>query len=387
MSRILGQKKCPPKPVLKAAASKRKKARGLKIAAVDLFCGAGGLTHGLLQSGISVRLGIDLDDDCKHPYEANNSGAKFLLKDVSAVNPSSIKEAWKGAEFRVLAGCAPCQPFSTYTQGQDWRQKDQWHLLRAFASLVCKCLPDIVTMENVPSLAKHLVFSEFKAVLEDHGYSIAWDVLDCREFGIPQSRKRLVLIGSRLGNPELPKPTHLRPKKWRTVRQAIGRLPRISAGKTHASDNLHVSSRLTPVNLQRIKASKPGGTWRDWPTNLVAACHARDSGSTYPGVYGRMTWDDPSPTITGQCYGFGNGRFGHPTQARALSLREAAILQSFPSNYSFVPDDQTVEIGNVGQLIGNAVPPRLAKVVGAAIIKHVQQAKRSKAGARATSRL
>jgi DNA (cytosine-5)-methyltransferase 1 len=230
-------------------------------------------------------------------------------------------------------------------------------------------------MENVPSLARHDVFAEFLISLEEHGYHTVWDVLDCRNYGIPQSRKRLVLIASRLGVPELPKATHPNPKKWNTVRSAIGALPSIKAGETHRKDPLHTSSGLTNINILRIRASKPGGTWRDWPANLVAPCHKRKSGTTYPGVYGRMEWDAPSPTITGQCYGFGNGRFGHPKQERALSLREAAILQTFPKKYSFVPKDSQVEIGNVGQLIGNAVPPRLAKVIGLAIRKHVQAAR------------
>jgi DNA (cytosine-5)-methyltransferase 1 len=329
-----------------------------KIGVVDLFCGAGGLTKGLVDAGVPVRLGIDSDAACQYPYEANNPNAKFLLHDVAKLKCKVLLNAWKGVDVRVLAGCAPCQPFSSYTQGRNWKHSDQWSLLRTFAKLVKGSKPDIVTMENVSSLAHHRVFRNFCDCLIDQGFEIAWDVLDCRNFGIPQSRRRLVLIASRLGKPQLPRPTHANPKRWKTVRQTIGKLPPIQAGSSDPTDPLHVSSRLTLINLQRLRASKPGGTWRDWPDELVAKCHRRKGGKRYRGVYGRMRWNAPSPTITGQCYGFGNGRFGHPSQARGISLREAALLQSFSTRYSFVPPDSRVSIMNVGQLIGNAVPPR-----------------------------
>jgi DNA (cytosine-5)-methyltransferase 1 len=194
---------------------------------------------------------------------------------------------------------------------------------------------------------------------------------ECRIFGAPQSRKRLVLIASRLGVPQLPEPSHPKPEDWITVRATISNLPAIKAGATHTTDPVHTSSRLTPINLKRTRASIPGGTWRDWPTQLIAKCHTRETGRTYPAVYGRMVWDAPSPTITGQCFGFGNGRFGHPEQDRAILLREAAMLQTFSPSYSFVPDGTSVEIGEIGQMIGNAVPPRLGKAIGIAIRHHV----------------
>lgn len=348
----------------------------LTIGAVDLFCGAGGLTRGLLNAGIDVRLGFDVDGDCKHAYEANNGGAKFVLANLAKVLPSDVIKGWKGADVRLLAGCAPCQAFSSYTQGKDWNRKDQWSLLRAFSRFVERCEPDIVTMENVASLAAHEVFDEFCQTLQRNSFEIVWEVLDCRHYGVPQSRKRLVLIASRLGAPKLPKKTHPDSKDWITVRKVISQLPALEAGSSSAEDPVHVSSRLSRTNLNRIKASKPGGTWRDWPDDLIAECHKRESGKTYPGVYGRMEWDAPSPTITGQCYGFGNGRFGHPKQNRAISLREAAMLQTFPKNYSFVADGTSVQIGNIGQMIGNAVPPRLGEVIGRALQSHVREVMR-----------
>ena len=342
------------------------------IAAVDLFCGAGGLTRGLIDAGIDVRLGIDVDEACAYPYEANNSGAKFLLSDITKVRPKDLVEAWDGASVRVLAGCAPCQPFSTYTQGHNWKRADRWSLLRAFGKLIKSTKPDIVTMENVASLARHNVFQKFCDTLELLKYEVVWDVLDCRDYGIPQARKRLVLIASKLGTPQLPSPSHANSRKWKTVRDTIAKMPAIRAGQRHPDDPLHATSKLTPLNLARIRASKPGGTWRDWPLELVAKCHTRKKGSTYPAVYGRMEWDAPSPTITGQCFGFGNGRFGHPKQNRALSLREAALLQTFPRHYRFTPPKSEIYMRPLGQLIGNAVPPRLGQVIGEAIRNHVK---------------
>jgi DNA (cytosine-5)-methyltransferase 1 len=155
------------------------------------------------------------------------------------------------------------------------------------------------------------------------------------------------------------------------VKQAIGRLRPLSAGESAPKDKLHVTSTLSDTNLERIKVSKPGGTWRDWPKRLVAECHRVDSGRTYPGVYGRMEWDKPAPTMTTQCYGFGNGRFGHPVQDRAISLREAAILQSFPRKYAFIPKGGEVSFKVLGRLIGNAVPVDLGRAIARSIDQHL----------------
>lgn len=349
---------------------RRKPRRG--IAAVDLFCGAGGLTRGLIDAGITVRLGVDLDPGCKYAFEANNKGTRYLFADVADVDAEALKAGWRKGEIKVLAGCAPCQPFSTYNQGRDTQADGQWALLREFDRLVGECGPDVVTMENVSALARHEVFQQFWAGLRGRRYEVVWAILDCRDYGVPQTRKRLVLIGSRLGKPSLPKPIAAANAEWRTVRQSISRLRRIQAGESDPKDPIHVASRLSAKNLERIRASVPGGSWRDWPSHLVAACHKKRTGRTYPSVYGRMEWDAPAPTITGQCYGFGNGRFGHPEQDRGISLREAAILQSFPEDYSFVKDGAVVSMTGVGLMIGNAVPPLLGKAVGTAIKKHVE---------------
>jgi DNA (cytosine-5)-methyltransferase 1 len=178
----------------------------------------------------------------------------------------------------------------------------------------------------------------------------------------------MVLLASRHGEITMIKPTLKKPK---TVRQAIGRLRSLRAGEAAPRDKLHVSSTLSEKNLKRIRASRPGGTWRDWPEHLIADCHRAESGRTYSGVYGRMEWDKPAPTMTTQCYGFGNGRFGHPEQDRAITLREAAIIQSFPRDYVFIPDGCEVSFKVLGRLIGNAVPVDLGRAIARSIISHL----------------
>lgn len=340
---------------------------GSDLACVDLFCGAGGLTHGLRREGIDVVAGIDIDQACRHPFEQNN-GSKFIEQDVDRLEAVDLKRLFGKADIRILAGCAPCQPFSTYSQRYDVVGSPRWGLLYQFSRLIKGSRPELVTMENVPSLAKHAVYDDFVESLERLGYRVQSQVVDCSEYGLPQSRKRLVLLASRIGPIEIAPPKTGRRK---SVRSAIGRLPEIFHGESHTKDPMHVAAKLSDLNLERVRASNPGGTWRDWPEHLIAACHRRDTGKTYPGVYGRMRWDEPSPTLTTQFFGFGNGRFGHPEQDRAISLREGAILQGFPKSYSFIPDGAPVHFKALGRMIGNAVPVTLGEVIGRSIKAHL----------------
>jgi len=338
-------------------------------AIVDLFCGAGGLTHGFILEGLPVVAGIDLDPACRFPYEANND-AKFVESDIRTVTAPEVEALFGDAHLKILAGCAPCQPFSTYAQRYHTggKKNGKGSLLYEFARLADGVNPDVIAMENVPTVAKHEVFHSFVDTLKRLGYSVWFDVVDSSQYGVPQTRRRMVLLASRHGDIRMIERTIEKPK---TVRQAIGHLRALSAGEAAPRDKLHVSSTLSEKNLNRIKVSKPGGTWRDWPQHLVADCHRAESGRTYPGVYGRMEWDKPAPTMTTQCYGFGNGRFGHPEQDRAISLREAAILQSFPLDYAFVPDDGEVSFKVLGRLIGNAVPVDLGRAIARSVNLHI----------------
>jgi len=340
------------------------------IHCIDLFCGVGGLTHGLIKGGLQVVAGIDIDPQCRFAYETNNN-SMFIEKDVNQLTGYNLENIFGDSKLRLLAGCAPCQPFSTYSRKSNRVRNDtKWELVSTFSRLVKESKPDFVTMENVPQLLDHQVFKDF---LEDlQGYEIKFRIIECVNYGVPQTRKRLVLIASRLGCIDILPPSFFDYHNKVNVRQSIFHLPAIDAGGSDPKDPLHTASSLTNINLRRIQASKAGGTWRDWDESLLAQCHRKKSGQTYPSVYGRMSWNEPSPTITTQCFGYGNGRFGHPEQDRAISLREAAILQTFPENYCFLAPNEKVSFAKLGRLIGNAVPVRLGEVIAQSLISHLQ---------------
>jgi len=341
------------------------------IVAADLYCGVGGLTRGLLDSGIRVVAGFDIDEMCRYPYEHNNSPAVFKNISVTDLTGKELSEVYPADAWRVLVGCAPCQPFSRYTHGQNTKSDEKWGLLTHFGRLVEELKPDVVSMENVPELKRHSVYKDFVATLKRLDYQVSSSDVYCPDYGIPQHRTRLVLFASRHGQVEIIPATH-QPENYRTVKEVIGGLQKLAHGQSSSSDLLHRCSELSKKNLRRIKLSKPGGTWRDWPDDLVAKCHRKKKGRTYASVYGRMEWDKPSPTITTQFYGFGNGRFGHPQQNRAMSLREGALIQSFSSDYEFVDKNESYSSKAIGRMIGNAVPVQLGVVVGKSIKSHLK---------------
>lgn len=348
-----------------------------ELSVVDLFCGIGGLSHGLQQSGLKIIAGVDSDPLCKYAF-SNNTEGQFICTQAENINSDFIANLYDKDSIRVLAGCAPCQPFSTYSRrkvpGANANSDTRWSLLYTFSDLISQISPDIVTMENVSSLKtfqQGKVLDDFVSHLENQEYSVSVNLVYCPDYGIPQKRRRLVLLASRFGPISMIAPSHS-PENYLTVRGAIGHLPELSHGQTDFRDPLHRASRLSKLNLTRIRNSIPGGSWRDWDVELRADCHLKKSGKSYPSVYGRMEWDAPSPTLTTQFFGFGNGRFGHPEQDRAISLREAALLQTFPNDYEFVPKGHQVSMKHLGRHIGNAVPPLLGRAIGGSIINHVQ---------------
>ena len=338
---------------------------------IDLFCGAGALTHGFVLEGFKVVAGLDADKSCKYAYETNNPGATFIEKKIEDVEAADLMELYPKEHVKILVGCAPCQPFSTYNRKKQDREK-KWELLSNFSHLISEIEPDIVSMENVPNLTTFRngkIYQDFLDALENNEYEVSpYPDVYCPDYGVPQHRKRLVLFASKskYGKIDLLDPTHAS-GEYKTVRDEILDLEPLEAGETSPNDPYHKAAGLSELNLRRIKASKQGGTWRDWPDELVAQCHRQESGNTYSSIYGRMTWDAPSPTITTQCFGFGNGRFGHPEQDRAISLREAARLQTFPDDYKFVDPDGPHPIRAIGRFIGNAVPVELAQVIAKSI--------------------
>jgi len=344
----------------------------MHVSAVDLFCGAGGMTNGLEATGITVEAGIDVDPDCEFPYEHNND-AEFVECDIGELareEPEIIGEYLNSqADATLVAGCAPCQPFSPLTHGSDSSEHEKYGMLDAFLEIVRHVKPDFVAMENVYEVRNTAVYEDFVDGLDELGYNLNPEEdrrVYCPEYDIPQTRRRWIVLASREGRIDLGDPINSHPNNYPSVRDYIDDLPQLRAGERSEEDPLHSARDLSETNLERIRESRPGGTWRDWPERLQLDCHKKASGQTYESVYGRMRPTDPAPTITTQFYNLGSGRFGHydTEQNRALSLREGALLQTFPKDYRFTEDIDEVKIRKIGRLIGNAVPPKLGEVVG-----------------------
>lgn len=330
------------------------------ISCIDLFCGAGGLTRGLLDAGIRVVRGVDVDGTAKETYERNNPGAEFVQADVRKISPDGIMRGVDRSGGLLLAGCAPCQPFSKHaSKGADDKRRS---LIESVGSLVERILPDYVLVENVPGFLENNPHrTAFLEILRDNGYMKDERVVDAKDYGVPQTRRRYVLLASRRGSISVPegKAGH------KTVRNAISDFPEIKAGLNDSPEvENHVSSGLSDRLLERIRLTPPdGGSRRNTPRKLWTGCHLNHTGHT--DTYGRMRWDAPAPTLTCRCISLSNGRFGHPEQHRAISVREAAALQSFEDGYVF----HSSMSGNAVH-IGNAVPPLMARALGEAIAAH-----------------
>ena len=337
--------------------------------AFDLFCSVGGLSYGFQMAGISVAAGLDIDETCRYAYE-RNCRAEFIHSDIRRIGYEDISPYLDGAKYRILVGCAPCQPFSPHTSKNRKNGKDsRWNLIGELSRLVTEGRPEIVSMENVPTLKNREIYRDFKNTLQGQGYRIADGIISYEDFGVPQSRRRLVLIASLLGDIRLPEKSVDTPV---TVKEAIGNMEKLKHGQASEADPMHVCRSLFPINLKRIRFSVPDGSWKDWPQELLPNCYRKSSGRTYSNVYGRMSWDKPAPTLTTQFHGYGTGRFGHPEQDRALSLREGAVLQTFPEDYKFCRPGEKPTFSHIGRHIGNAVPPLLAMAIGQSIASHLE---------------
>lgn len=343
------------------------------FAAVDFFCGIGGLSYGIQQAGIPVLAGYDIDESCRYAYETNVK-AKFLAKDIRDVSISEVSSLFRKEDVRVLVGCAPCQPFSQHSLkiSRDTKEKSsRWNLIHEFLRVATGVNAQVISMENVPNLVHEKIFSDFVETLRTEKYHVSYSVVFCPDYGIPQRRRRLVLLASKLGDINLIPPTHTK-VNYPTVRDAIGKLKNIKSGERDPEDSMHYAGKLNSLNMKRIKSSKPNGSWEDWSEDLRLKCHKKKTGLTYKSVYGRMAWDEPSPTITTQFHIYGTGRFGHPEQDRPISIREGALLQTFPKHYSFYPLGAKYKTVDICTHIGNAVPVDLGKVIGQSILNHFQ---------------
>jgi len=350
--------------------NKEMKSKNVKV--IDLFCGVGGLSYGFVKEKFDVVAGIDYDLSCKYAFETNNN-AIFLHKNLTHTSSKYINSLFPQNSLKILIGCAPCTSFSTLTQ--KYKDHNQWRLLYSFSRIINDVRPDIISMENVPRLLAYKggkVFNDFNNMLKKANYNVFYKVVNCADYGIPQKRNRLILLASKLGEISLLKETHT-VKEYVTVKDAIYHLPKIEAGETDIKDPLHRSRNLSPLNRKRIILTPEGGGWENWNEDIKLECHKRKSGKTFRNVYGRMKWNDVAPTLTTLCTGYGNGRYGHPSQNRAISLREAAILQSFPIGYAFFDPEVKFSYKNIEKHIGNAVPVALARIIAKSIKVHLEQ--------------
>lgn len=334
--------------------------------AVDFFCGGGGMTRGLLNSGIDVIFGLDFNPACQETYE-NNNHIPYLCMDIRNVIIEELLNEYPllgDNDELLLVGCAPCQPFSSQ------RHSDNEHpainLLDEFGRIVEGIRPAHIVIENVPGIEKkgHEVFERFLALLDRLNYQYIYTVVNAKNYGVAQNRRRLILIASRFFTPHIPERTHgdgLLP--YVTVRERIYDFPPIMAGQENPNVPNHKAAGLSQLNLDRIMATPQNGGRRvDWPVELQLDCHT--NGHTgHTDVYGRMSWDSVAPTLTSKCYSLSNGRFGHPEQNRAITLREAASIQSFENDYVFYGSMQ-----EIGRQVGNAVPVLLAENIGRYIL-------------------
>lgn len=346
-----------------------------KLVGIDFFSGSGGVTNGFIKAQIEMLAGIDIDEQIKGVFELNNSPAKFFQADITdePKNLSIIESVLSRVkhDHAVFAACAPCQPFSS--QNRNFRHDSRKSLLLHFAEIIEKLdeemRPSFLFVENVGPMqlrGKEILSEILNKIHRMNYFALEPKIIDASLFGVPQKRKRLIFIALNTKKVKIDPAVfnwdyffNKHQEKIKTVKDAIGHLPKIKAGEIDQKDPLHRSRKLSPLNLKRIKKiDSPGGSRNMWGEELVLECHKKYSG--HSDVYGRMFWDKPSPTITTKCTGLSNGRFGHPEQNRAISLREAAILQTM-EDFEFGDD---MAIDKIARYIGNAVPPYLAYKFG-----------------------
>jgi DNA (cytosine-5)-methyltransferase 1 len=335
-----------------------------EVSVIDFFSGCGGTSAGFRQAGLGIAGAIDHDHDSAATFQTNFHEANVIDRDIRDVSADEV-HAMVPDGVRLFAGCAPCQPFSRHNKYQSDADPRR-NLLQVFQQFVTTLHPEFVVVENVPGLqnrSTHGPLDNFLRALTDHGYETKVSVLRALEFGVPQERKRLVIVASRLGVPMLPRATHVVTKRPAcTVRKAIGHLRPLDDGGVDGLDPDHAAMRLSPANKTRIRATPEGGDRRNWDQSLVSDCHLVHGGHT--DAYGRMWWDRPASGLTTRCLSYSNGRFGHPEQDRAVSLREAALLQTFPSSFRFKGS-----LTSRGRQVGNAVPPLMARKIAQALLK------------------
>jgi len=353
------------------------------IAVYDFFCGCGGTSSGFQKAGMDIAFALDTDQDARGTFTKNFPDTIFCDKSIKELSVSDLQKALARHKnsYKLFCGCAPCQPF-TKQNTESPKRDERKSLLTHFGNIIKVCEPDFVFVENVPGLQKvpkhkRGPFPAFKDLLKEMDYKITYGVVAAQDYGAPQLRRRFVLLASKHGDISIPAPTHGNSgeNSYKTVRDAIVGLPAIAAGEIYTGPDAlnHRAAMLSELNTKRIKASAhDGGGRNDWPKNLWPECYTRmdENGKTHSGhtdCYGRLWWDKPATGLTTRCISYSNGRFGHPEQDRAISVREAARLQGFDDHFEF-----TGNLNSMARQIGNAVPVDLAFAMGNHFIKHLE---------------
>ena len=333
--------------------------------AVDLFSGCGGLSLGMERAGFTVKAAVEIDRYAIEAYRLNHKGVHIIEKDIKDVSANEIEETLDGAPLHLLAGCPPCQGFSSVRRLNRTPavHDDRNTLIQEYFRLVESLKPITIMMENVPGLKDYALFKDIVKRLEEIGYSVSVEVLNVKEFGVPQNRRRLIMLGSLRGKIDISKQANA---DIVTVRKIIGTLE----SPEDSTDPLH---KIVPKHSEKIKkrielTPKDGGSWNQLPDEYTLDCHKKDNVG-FNDIYGRLRWDDCSSTITGGCLNPSKGRFLHPEQNRVITPREAALLQSFPKKYKF---PTTIPKQALALLIGNALPPKFSQHHSKVIIDHLE---------------
>lgn len=342
---------------------------GDRHTAVEIFSGGGGLAVGLREAGFNTVAAVEVEPHAAATFKANHPTVQVFRQDVRTVTGAMLAPL-TGGKVDVLAACPPCQGFSSLTS--KWRKEDERNsLVSEVGRLADELRAGAIMMENVPGLAKkgRPLFDGLLEHLETLGYETNWSILQVADYGVPQCRRRLVMLAGLGFSIPMPEATHSKTgddgkPKWRTVRDAISGMDEPvtfpvakERGGAQAFD-WHVVRQLSPANVERLKLSRPGGNWEDFPEDLRVPCH-RNGYKGFSNVYGRMVWDEPSGTVTAGCTTLSKGRFGHPERDRTISLREAALLQTFPPDYRF----ETPHFERACEIVGNALPCVFAEAI------------------------
>lgn len=326
------------------------------------------MSFGLRAAGIDVIGGLDSATDCRNTYEKNIDGAQYIQHDISTLATRTLKDRLDlsvGDSRLVFVGCSPCQ-FWSKVRTDKTKSTQTAFILSHFQRFVGHFLPGFVVVENVPGLytrTDESILPEFKEFLSKRGYSWSDGIINAHDYGVPQNRMRYLLVAKRTTGAVTLPPSH--PASSLTVADFIGEkhgFKRIAAGHRDDSDFQHSACGLSSQNLARIRATpKSGGDRSAWKDNRTLQLRAyRGKDHIFRDVYGRMYWDRPAPTITTRFNSLSNGRFGHPDEDRALSIREGATLQTFPRHFYF----HGTNLSQLARQIGNAVPPELAHRIG-----------------------